>query len=123
MATVHLTQETFEQEVLQSDIPVLVDFWATWCGPCQAIAPIIDELAEELTDVKVCKVDVDTQATLARKFFVMSIPTIIVFKDGKPAKTSTMILQMHKTGWTIVHPVLFYKISRSGSESGSKAFL
>ncbi len=86
MATVHLTQETFEQEVLNSEIPVLVDFWATWCGPCQMISPIIEELAEELDDVKVCKVDVDDQPTLARKFFVMSIPTMIVFKDGKPAK-------------------------------------
>jgi thioredoxin 1 len=86
MATVHLTQETFEQEVLNSEIPVLVDFWATWCGPCQMLSPVIDELAEEIDDVKICKVNVDEQPALARKFFVMSIPTMIVFKDGKPAK-------------------------------------
>lgn len=86
MATVHLTQETFEQEVLNSDKPVLVDFWAQWCGPCKMLAPIVDELAEELSDVKVCKVDIDDQMALAKKYFVMSIPTLIVFEDGKAAK-------------------------------------
>ena len=86
MATVHLTKETFEQEVLNSDIQVLVDFWEEWCGPCKMIAPIVDEIANEVEDVKICKVNVDEQPELARKYFVMSIPTIIVFKDGKPAK-------------------------------------
>ena len=77
---------TNEFEEVIANGKVLVDFSATWCGPCQMISPIIEELAEELDDVKVCKGDVDDQPTLARKFFVMSIPTMIVFKDGKPAK-------------------------------------
>lgn len=86
MAVVYLTQDTFEKEVLKSEIPVLVDFWAQWCGPCKMLAPVIDEIAEEVSDVKICKVDIDDQMALAKKYFVMSIPTIIVFKDGKPAK-------------------------------------
>lgn len=86
MAEVKLTQENFEEEVLKSDIPVLVDFWAEWCGPCKMLAPVIDEIAEEVTDVKIGKVNIDEQMALAKKYFVMSIPTIIVFKDGKPAR-------------------------------------
>jgi thioredoxin 1 len=86
MAVVHLTQDTFEEEVLKSEIPVLVDFWAQWCGPCKMLSPVIDEIAEEVSDVKICKVDIDDQMALAKKYFVMSIPTIIVFKDGKPVR-------------------------------------
>lgn len=79
-----LTKENFEQEVLHSDVPVLVDFWATWCGPCRMMAPIVDQIAEECTDVKVGKVNVDEQPELAGQFRVMSIPTFIVFKNGVP---------------------------------------
>ena len=81
---IEITKENFEAEVLQSEKPVLVDFWATWCGPCRMIAPIINELGEELADVaKVCKIDIDEQPELAEQFRVMSIPTIMVFKSGE----------------------------------------
>ena len=86
MAVLHLTKENFESEVLKSDKKVLVDFWATWCGPCQTMGPVVDELAQELTDVKVGKVNVDEQMALAREYKVMSIPTFLVFKDGKVAE-------------------------------------
>lgn len=90
MAEIVITEENFEQEILKSDIPVLVDFWATWCGPCRMLAPTIAELAEELNGkVKVGKVDVDEQPGLAAKFGVSSIPTLIVFEGGK-AKSTTV---------------------------------
>lgn len=79
-----VTTKTFEEEVLKSDKPVLVDFWATWCGPCQMMGPVVDELSEELKDtVKVCKVNVDDNGELAQQFGIMSIPNFILFKDGK----------------------------------------
>ena len=83
MAALHFTKDNFEKEVLQSDVPVLVDFWATWCGPCQMVLPIIEELSEELSGVKIGKVNVDEEMELAKQYRVMSIPTLIVFKDGK----------------------------------------
>ena len=86
MEIIHVTEATFKQEVLESDKPVLVDFWATWCGPCQTMGPVVDELAQEFTDVKVGKVNVDEQMALAREYKVMSIPTFLVFKDGKVAE-------------------------------------
>ena len=86
MEIIHVTEATFKQEVLESDKPVLVDFWATWCGPCQTMGPVVDELSQELTDVKVGKVNVDEQMALAREYKVMSIPTFLVFKDGKVAE-------------------------------------
>lgn len=89
MAVLTLTQENFETEVVKSSGIVLVDFWATWCGPCKMFGPIIDEIAEENhPDVKVGKIDVDQQSELAGQFKVMSIPTLVIFKDGKPAVTS-----------------------------------
>ena len=89
MAEVILTKENFESEVLKSDIPVLVDFWATWCGPCMMLSPVIAELAEELEGkVKVGKVNVDEQNELAMQYRVASIPTLLLFKDGQLAKTS-----------------------------------
>ena len=83
MAVVTITKENFEQEVLQSAKPVLLDFWASRCGPCRMLSPVVDEVAEERTDVKVGKVNVDEQPELAGQFGVMSIPTLLVFEQGK----------------------------------------
>jgi len=84
MEIVHLTDSNFKKEVLESDLPVLVDFWATWCGPCRMIAPIVEELAKEFDrKIKVGKVDVDSNPNIAGKFGIMSIPTLMFFKTGK----------------------------------------
>lgn len=85
MATITITIDNFEEEVLKSEVPVLIDFWATWCGPCQMQGPVVEQAAEELKDIKVGKVNVDEEGALAQQFRVMSIPTLIVFKDGKEA--------------------------------------
>jgi len=86
-AVIMLQDSTFEEEVLKSQVPVLVDFWATWCGPCLRIAPIVEELAEENKGkVKVCKVDVDENQQAAINYGVQSIPTLILFKDGEVAE-------------------------------------
>ena len=87
MAVITITKENFETEVLKSAQPVLLDFWAAWCGPCRMLSPIVDEVAEERTDVKVGKVNVDEQPDLAAEFGVMSIPTLVVMKDGKAVDT------------------------------------
>ena len=81
-----ITSDNFEQEVLKSDKKVLVDFWASWCGPCRMLSPIIDEVAKSTDKVKVGKVNVDEESDLATKFAVMSIPTLILFENGKPVK-------------------------------------
>ncbi len=100
MSAKHLTTSEFEQEVINSDIPVLVDFWAPWCGPCRMLLPTIEELAGELTDVKVCKVNVDEEGTLAERYRIMTIPSLLVFKNGKVVtksvgtKPKAEILQM-----------------------------
>lgn len=88
MAEIEITKETFESEVIKSDKPVIVDFWATWCGPCQMLGPIIAEIAEEHPEIKVCKVNVDEEEELAQQFGVMSIPFVAAFKDGKLLKSS-----------------------------------
>jgi len=81
----HITDSTFPEEVVASELPVLVDFWAEWCTPCKTIAPILEELSQEHADkVRIAKVDVDANPALARQFDVMSIPTLILFKDGQP---------------------------------------
>ena len=83
MAVITITKENFEAEVLKSAQPVLLDFWAAWCGPCRMLSPIVDEVAEERSDIKVGKVNVDEQPELAGQFDVMSIPTLLVFENGK----------------------------------------
>lgn len=100
MKVLHITKETFENEVLKSDKPVLLDFWASWCGPCRMIAPTLDEIAEEREDVKVCKVNVDEEPELASQYHVVSIPTLYVIENGKivnqslGAKPKAQILEM-----------------------------
>lgn len=83
MAVITITKENFEEEVIKSDKPVLLDFWAAWCGPCRMVSPIVEQIAEERADIKVGKINVDEQTELATAFRVMSIPTLVAFKDGK----------------------------------------
>ncbi|MDO4438895.1 MAG: thioredoxin [Eubacteriales bacterium] len=83
MSALNINVSNFDEEVLKSDRPVLVDFWAPWCGPCQMVVPIVEEIADENPDIKVVKVNVDDNQELAMRYRVMSIPTLIVFKDGE----------------------------------------
>ena len=87
-SVVHVTESNFEEEVVNSDVPVLVDFWAEWCGPCKMIAPILDEIAKEYGEkLKICKIDVDSNPEIAPKFGIRGIPTLIMFKDGNAEST------------------------------------
>ena len=86
MAVIHATTDSFEQEVLQAKGAVMVDFWATWCGPCQMVGPIVEQLAEEQSEVKIVKVDVDQAQEIAGRYGVLSIPTFVLFKDGKEVR-------------------------------------
>jgi thioredoxin len=80
-----VTQATFDEQVLQSEKPVIVDFWAEWCGPCHAVAPVLDKIVEEHDDLRLVKVNIDEEQELASRFGVMSIPTMILFRDGQPS--------------------------------------
>ncbi len=89
MSAVNINLNNFREEVLNSDKPVLLDFWAPWCGPCRMVVPMVEAIAEERPDVKVGKINIDEQFELAREFGVMSIPTLVVMKDGKIVRQST----------------------------------
>ena len=100
MSVINITRNNFQNEIINSDKPVLLDFWAPWCGPCRMVGPILEEIAGERSDIKIGKINVDEQPELASQFRVMSIPTLIVIKDGKivnqsmGAKTKNAILAM-----------------------------
>ncbi len=88
MAVVEITKDNFQAEVLSSDKPVIVDFWASWCGPCKMLSPVVDQIAQENDNIKVCKVNVDDEQDIAVEYKVMSIPTLVVFKDGAEVNRS-----------------------------------
>lgn len=89
MSAININKNNFQNEVMDSDKPVLLDFWAPWCAPCRMVIPIVEEIAEERSDIKVGKVNVDEQPELARQFNVMSIPTLVVMKNGKIVNQAT----------------------------------
>ena len=92
MSVLYVNQESFEKIIHESSKPVLVDFWATWCGPCRMLAPVLEEVAEERQDVTVCKVDVDEERELALEYGISSIPTLLVFKNGEVVKKSIGVI-------------------------------
>lgn len=92
MAVLHVTKDNFQQEVLESSKPVLLDFWAAWCMPCRMLSPILDEIAEETDEFKVCKINVDEEGDLAMQFKVMSIPTLVVMKNGEEVNRSLGVI-------------------------------
>lgn len=96
MAAIVITKENFDSEVLKAEGTVLVDFWATWCGPCRMLSPIVDEVASERPDVKVGKINVDEQPELAQQFGIMSIPTLLVFKNGEKVQESVGLIPKEK---------------------------
>lgn len=96
MAAIVITKENFDSEVLKAEGTVLVDFWATWCGPCRMLSPIVDEVASEHPDVKVGKINVDEQPELAQQFGIISIPTLLVFKNGEKVQESVGLIPKEK---------------------------
>lgn len=96
MKVLHINKDNFHKEVLDSDKPVLLDFFASWCGPCRMVGPILDEIAEEREDIKVCKVNIDEQPELAHRYRIMTIPTLMVLKDGNIVEQSVGAKPKHQ---------------------------
>ena len=96
MKALHINKDNFHQEVLNSDKPVLLDFFASWCGPCRMVGPILDEIAEEREDIKVCKINIDEQPELAHRYRIMTIPTLMVLKDGNIVEQSVGAKPKHQ---------------------------
>ena len=96
MKVLHINKDNFHEEVLNSDKPVLLDFFASWCGPCRMVGPILDEIAEEREDIKVCKVDIDEQPELASRYRIMSVPTLMVLKEGQVLEQSIGVKPKHQ---------------------------
>ena len=96
MKVLHINNDNFQNEVLNSDKPVLLDFFASWCGPCRMVGPILDEIAQEREDIKVCKVNIDEQPELANRFRIMSVPTLMVLKDGQILEQSVGARPKHQ---------------------------
>jgi len=96
MSVITVTSQNFEDEVTNADKPVLIDFWAAWCGPCRMLSPVVDQIAEERSDIKVCKINVDDEQALAARFGVMSIPTLIVIQGGQLKNKSVGVVPKEK---------------------------
>ncbi len=96
MAVVNVTKDNFEEEILKAEQTVLVDFWAGWCGPCKMLGPIVDQVAQEHPEIKVCKIDIDEQTELAMQYKVMNIPTLLVFKNGEVANQSVGVISKNE---------------------------
>ena len=96
MKVLHINKDNFHKEVLNSDKPVLLDFFASWCGPCRMVGPILDEIAEEREDIKVCKINIDEQPELAHRYRIMTIPTLMVLKDGNIVEQSVGAKPKHQ---------------------------
>lgn len=96
MSVITVTSQNFEDEVINADKPVLIDFWASWCGPCRMLSPVVDEIAEENDYIKVCKINVDEEQALAARFNVMSIPTLLVMQDGQVRNKSVGVVPKEK---------------------------